>query len=141
MGVLQTPTDVKQQMDLSLDIIVSGSQFAHMSAHFYNSAAIRQLQRWTIERDCALTLAEKEIRGLHSRTSHHSGQLVVDCDSLRAEQDSIRIERDSLRTDFDSISEVLHLLKIIHSDLQRERIHFCLTSSMLNGSRPALSPW
>ena len=73
---LYTPVNVKQQMELSLDAIVFGSPFDLKSAHLYISAAIRQLERRTIERDCVSTLAvtlKKGIKGLHERTSQHFG--------------------------------------------------------------------
>ena len=57
VGALHAPVDVKQQIELSLDTIVSGSQLALKSAHFYSCAAIRQLEIRTIERDCTTTLA------------------------------------------------------------------------------------
>ena len=72
MDTVHTLTDVRQQMELSLDTIVFGSQLALKSTHFYNSVAIGQLERWTIKKDYASTLAvtlKKEIKGLHDRTS------------------------------------------------------------------------
>lgn len=67
-----------------------------------------------------MTLAaalKKEIKGLHERTSKHSGHLVFDRDIFRVEQDSLRSEQDSLRANYNSIIKALHQLRIIHANL------------------------